>query len=215
MTDDTFKSNASYWTYSDLYKIGISYNSDETGLPEFMLMLGLSDTAYPPEHNLIVDGITKLWTFSFDFDLRKLDNASDKQENIDRAYEDIKRVFRILKKQQKKHDVMSATEMERKKFQVFHRWNVYLTDFMKYFRELLMRLESGKDMQGEERFTHLFMLFARIVFLSPEPGHTFKLSYDIKKDTVSGYPDARFIAHESQKTIAVIELSLLNLGQQN
>lgn len=38
------------------------------------------------------------------------------------------------------------------------------------------------------------------------PGHTFKLSYDIKKDTVSGYPDARFIAHESQKTIAVIEV---------
>lgn len=113
MTDDTFKSNASYWTYSDLYKIGISYNSDETGLPEFMLMLGLSDIAYPPEQNLIVDGITKLWTFSFDFDLRKLDNASDKQENIERAYEDIKRVFRILKKQQKKHYVMPATEMER------------------------------------------------------------------------------------------------------
>lgn len=38
------------------------------------------------------------------------------------------------------------------------------------------------------------------------PGHTFRVSFDIKKEPVSGYPDVRFIAHESQKTIAVIEV---------
>lgn len=51
------------------------------------------------------------------------------------------------------------------------------------------------------------MYLLKLVFF--RPGHTFKMSLDIKKKTVSGYPDARFIAHESQKTIAVIEVFLI------
>lgn len=38
------------------------------------------------------------------------------------------------------------------------------------------------------------------------PGHTFKVSLKIKDDRVHGFPDARFIASSSQKTIAVTEV---------
>lgn len=42
----------------------------------------------------------------------------------------------------------------------------------------------------------LFFLFCR-------PGRTFKVSMTMKEGSVSGYPDARFVAHSSQNTIAI------------
>lgn len=104
---------ASTWTYKEVLDIGISYDSTETELSAFMSMLGLSNIAYPREQNLIVNGIQKLWTFSFEFDSRNLINESDKQDNMRRGEEGIERVFRILKKQQNKRDVMPTTEMKR------------------------------------------------------------------------------------------------------
>lgn len=161
------KPNASTWMNDDLSNIGISYHDTEMKLSDFMEKMGLSETEYPPEQSLIVDGIKKIWTFSFEFDERYLRNENDKQQNMERGENGIKEVLKRLKGVQKIRNERATTETNRDKCQVFDGWNVYLTDFMKYFRELVMRMKSKKDMQ-EEKFTHLFMLFSRICFLRPE-----------------------------------------------
>lgn len=199
------KPSASTWTNDDLSHIGISYHDAEMKLSDLMEKMALSKTEYPPEQSLIVDGIKKIWTFSFEFDERYLRYENDKQQNMERGENGIKEVLKRLKGEQKIRIKRATIGTNREKGQVFDGWNVYLTDFMKYFRELVVRMKKKKCMQ-EEKFTHLFMLFSRIFFIRPEPGHTFKVSFDIKKEPVSGYPDVRFIAHESQKTIAVIEI---------
>lgn len=47
-----------------------------------------------------------------------------------------------------------------------------------------------------------------VFFFNFRPGHTLHVSLKIKEDEhrVGGYPDARFIASSSQKTIAVTEV---------
>lgn len=104
---------ASDWIYGDLSHIGISYTVAEMDLSGLMTKMGLSETEYPSEQELIVDGIKKIWTFSFDFDERNLHNETDKQENRNTGEEGIKTVLKNLKKAQKFRNKTPATATNR------------------------------------------------------------------------------------------------------
>lgn len=107
------KPKASNWIYGDLSHIGISYADAEVDLSDLMTKMGLSDTEYPSEQELIVDGIKKIWTFSFDFDERNLHNETDKQENRNTGEEGIKTVLKNLKKAQKFRNKTPTTATNR------------------------------------------------------------------------------------------------------
>lgn len=95
------KPSASTWTNDDLSHIGISYHDAEMELSDLMEKMALSETEYPPEQSLIVDGIKNIWTFSFEFDERYLRNENDKQLNMERGENGIKEVLQRLKGEQK------------------------------------------------------------------------------------------------------------------
>lgn len=95
------KPSASTWTNDDLSHIGISYHDAEMKLSDLMEKMALSETEYPPEQSLIVDGIKKIWTFSFEFDERYLRYENDKQQNMERGENGIKEVLKRLKGEQK------------------------------------------------------------------------------------------------------------------
>lgn len=107
------KPNASTWMNDDLSNIGISYHDAEMKLSDFMEKMGLSETEYPPEQSLIVDGIKKIWTFSFEFDERYLRNENDKQQNMERGENGIREVLKRLKGVQKIRNERATTETNR------------------------------------------------------------------------------------------------------
>lgn len=105
------KPSASTWTNDDLSHIGISYHDTEMKLSDLMEKMALSKTEYPPEQSLIVDGIKKIWTFSFEFDERYLE--IDKQQNMERGENGIKEVLQRLKGVQKIRNKRATIERNR------------------------------------------------------------------------------------------------------
>lgn len=111
--DWEIKPNASTWINNDLSHIGISYHDAEINLSDLMEKMGLSETEYPPEQSLIVDGIKKIWKFSFEFDERHLGNEIDKQQKLESGEKGIKKVLKKLKSVQKFRNENETTEMNR------------------------------------------------------------------------------------------------------
>lgn len=209
----TFKSDASKWKESDLSRLGIFYHNSYTDHFDFMSMLRLGsgqtrrpNLKMPREYNLVVHCTKYIWDFSFEFDLR---NHANKAEMITKGKQDAERILKKLQQFHKNYEFQITNEYHRNTLEIFNRWKVYLMDFLKYFRDLLERWD--KEMQREERFTQLFMNFSRICLLRPENGHTFKVSLKIADDTVNGFPDARFVASSSQKTVALTEVKIENV----
>lgn len=204
MSDDNeFKADASRWSLSDLSNLDISYNNEETGLSDFMSMLKIGPNQTPlssielcKKYKDVAQYTKDIWQIEFDFDISSRDQTAQRKK-IKKAQEKTKAILTEL---QREDTGTKTTE--------FQRSNTASLDFLTYFGDLLSRWEWPN--LREERFTHLFMLFSRTCLLRPEPGHTLHVSLKIKEDEhkVGGFPDARFIASSSQKTIAVTEVKI-------